>query len=418
MERNIFVPGDILIPQNVDMHLWSVIACDQFTSAPDYWERVEKTVGNAPSTLRLMLPEAYLDRPDVDGLVAGIEKSMLEYSSSGLFRTLENSYVFVERTVSGGGVRRGLLGSLDLECYDYSPDSASPIRATEGIVPERLPPRAKVRSKACLELPHIVVFIDDPDMSVIAPAESEAGETLYDFELMEGGGHIRGRRISGAGAGRIEKALAGLASPERLTEKYGAEKAPVIFAVGDGNHSLAAAKMNWETVREGLSEEQKKTHPARWTMVELVNLHDSTIIFEPIYRLIFNTDTKAYLSEAKEFFSRFGGRQRHTLTCFTGEGSVDCGTGELTLGECIAACEEFAERYAEKHGGRIDYIHGRETVLELGSRKDCAGILMPIMDKKELFPSITRSGALPKKSFSIGPALDKRYYLECRRIIP
>ncbi len=418
MDRKIFVPGDILIPENSDMRLWSVIACDQFTSAPDYWAGVEKKVGGAPSALRLMLPEAYLDRPDVDELVAGIEKSMREYSDGGIFRTLEESFVFVERTVSGGGVRRGLLGLLDLEYYDYSPDSASPIRATEGIVPERLPPRAKVRSRACLEMPHIIVFIDDPEMSVIAPAEKEAGETLYDFELMEGGGRVRGRRISGSGAEKIEKALERLASPERLAEKYGAGNAPVIFAVGDGNHSLAAAKMNWEQVRGGLSEDQRETHPARRTLVELVNLHDATIIFEPIYRLIYDTDTGAYLREAKEFFSRFDGLQKHKLTCFTGEGSVECGTGELTLGECIAACEEFAERYVENHGGRIDYIHGRETVLELGSRKDCAGILMPIMDKKELFPSIIRSGALPKKSFSIGPALDKRYYLECRRIIP
>ncbi|MBO4331513.1 MAG: DUF1015 family protein [Oscillospiraceae bacterium] len=400
------------------MKLWSVIACDQFTSAPDYWAGVEKRVGGAPSTLRLMLPEAYLGRPDVEKLEADIEKTMREYADGGLFRTLKDSFVFVERTVSGGGVRRGLLGLLDLECYDYSPNSVSPIRATEGIVPERLPPRARVRSKACLELPHIIIFIDDPDMTVIAPAESEAGQTLYDFELMEGGGRVRGRRISGSGAEKIQKALEALAGPEQLIKKYGGDRSPVIFAVGDGNHSLAAAKMNWETVREGLSEEERTTHPARRALVELVNLHDSTIVFEPIYRLIYDTDTRAYLREAEEFFSRFGGCQKHMLTCFTGEGSAECGTGELTLGECIAACEEFAERYAEKYGGRIDYIHGRETVLELGSRKGCAGILMPIMDKKELFPSIIRSGALPKKSFSIGPALDKRYYLECRRIIP
>lgn len=416
MDQNYFIPGDILLPENTDMSLWAVIACDQFTSAPDYWERVEKKVASAPSTLRLMLPEAYLGRSDVDALVSGIEQSMRTYLDRGIFKTLKDSYIFVERTVSSGGVRRGLLGLLDLEQYDYAPDSVSLVRATEGVIPERLPPRARVRSRAYLELPHIILFIDDPELSVIRPMESAAEEVLYDFDLMEGGGHIRGRRISGKGAEKVEAALSRLMQPELLREKYGSADTPLIFAVGDGNHSLAAAKMNWEIVREGLDERQRQEHPARRALVELVNLHDSTIVFEPIYRVLFDTDNSAFLKEAEEYFGKYTGRQEHRLTCFTAEGSIECSTGELTLGECIATCEEFAESYTARHGGYIDYIHGRETTLELGTRKGCAGILMPIMDKRELFPSIIKSGALPKKSFSIGPALDKRYYLECRKI--
>lgn len=417
MTEGYFIPGNILVPDKQDMKLWSVIACDQFTSQPDYWNKVEKAVGNAPSTLKLMLPELYLKDGNIDQSAAKIRSAMEDYLSKGIFRELEDSYIYVERTLSKGGLRRGLLGLLDLEAYDYNPDSVSPIRATEGMVPDRLPPRIKVREDAPLELPHVVVFIDDPDRTVIKPLGSmkDKLEKLYDFELMEGGGSVEGYRVTGPAAETVRLGLNRLASPEVIEKKYGNNKNPVIYAVGDGNHSLASAKKCWEKLREGLSDEERQTHPARWTMVELVNVHEEAIIFEPINRVIFNTNPENFLEEAEEFFARYG-NGGHELTCITAKGKLNFYTDGLTIGQSIAACDEFIEGWVARHGGSIDYIHGDDTTAELGSGAGCAGIIMPRMKKNELFPSIIESGAFPKKSFSIGPARDKRYYLECRKI--
>ncbi len=407
-----FLPGEILLPQGVDLRRWASIACDQFTADPAYWARVEKTVGDAPSTLYLMLPEIYLGRDNTEALQARVVRHMEDYLASGLFRSFPDSYFYVERTLSGGGLRRGLLGLLDLEYYDYRPDSASPIRATEGLVEERLPPRLRVRKDALLELPHLILFFDDPQQTVVAEAERCAGELLYDTPLMEGGGSVRARRITGDGVWRVREALAGLGDGEKLRERYG-DAPPVLYAVGDGNHSLAAAKRIWEELREHLSPADRLTHPARYALAELVDLHEPSLVFEPIHRVLFGTDPAAFLLEAKERFSGAEGRLFH---CLTAEGEASLRV-EGTIGECIAACEAFAEDYVRAHGGRIDYIHGLEEARALASAgPDRAGLLMPEMDKRDLFPSIVRSGPLPKKSFSIGPARDKRYYLECRRL--
>ena len=237
--KKIFNPADILIPRNADMTAWSVVACDQFTSEPAYWARAEALVGDKPSTLRLMLPEAYLGKPQAEDSTARINAAMRRYLDGGLFWTLENSYVYVERTISDGRVRRGLVGALDLEEYDWSPASASPIRATEGTVEDRLPPRVKVRQDAPLEMPHIMVFIDDADNAVMDAAQG--GEKVYDFDLMLGGGHLAGYRVPDNA--RVDAAVDALSDPAALAAKYGlAGKAPAIFAMGDGNHSLATAK--------------------------------------------------------------------------------------------------------------------------------------------------------------------------------
>jgi hypothetical protein len=418
MTNNYFISGNILLPdKRQDMSRWSVIACDQFTSEPEYWERVEKAVGSSPSTLRLMLPEAYLKTTGIDTYIGNINKTMSAYLLQGLFEELKSSYIYVERTLSGGGQRCGLLGLLDLEAYDYNKDSVSLIRATEGMVPDRLPPRVRVRKDAPLEVPHIIVFIDDADRSVIEPLSADTGslKRLYDFKLMEGGGRVRGYQVDGEAADKVCASLNKLSSPGVIEKKYGKNISPVIYAVGDGNHSLASAKMCWEMIRDTLSQEERITHPARWTLVEIVNVHEESIIFEPINRVIFNTESGGFLKEAEEFFSRYG-NGGHELTCISSGGSVKCYTDGLTIGQSISACEEFIEGYAAKHGGKIDYIHGDETTAQLGSRKGCAGVIMPRMKKSELFPSIIKSGAFPKKSFSIGPAKDKRYYLECRKI--
>lgn len=411
---NCFVPGEILLPKAADLERWAVIACDQFTADPAYWARVEAYVGDAPSTLRLMLPEAWLGRSDAAELQERIRRAMEDYLAAGLFEAVPDSFVYLERTLSGGGLRRGILGLLDLEFYDYRPDSCSPIHATEGLVLDRLPPRIRVRAQAALELPHLVVFCDDPANELMDCAAQAAGETLYDTPLMEGGGRVKGFRISGEGAQAVRRVLASFGDEDRLREKYGTALSPVIYAVGDGNHSLAAAKRIWESLRERLTPEERERHPARYVLAELTNLHEPDVEFEPIHRVLFGTDPAAFLAEAEEWFAagKAGGR---AFRCLTAAGERRLAVGG-TIGEAIGRCEAFMDTYRRRHGGAIDYIHGEEEALALCRAPDRAGLLMPEMDKRDLFPSIMRSGALPKKSFSIGPARDKRYYLECRKI--
>ncbi len=411
--KDIFIPGDLLLPRDADPERWAVIACDQFTSRPDYWAEVERRVGDSPSTLRLMLPEAYLGLPEEEERRRGILAAMEDYLRRGLFRTLEDSYVYVERTLSGGGLRRGLLGLLDLEAYDYRNTSVSPVHATEGLVEERIPPRMALRREAPLESSHLVLFYDDPELRIPALAEEHAGETLYDFPLMLGGGRIRGRRITGPGAEAVRAALDRLADPEALQRKYGDTGSPVVYAVGDGNHSLATARKCWEQLRETLSPARREHHPARYALAELVDLHEPAMEFEPIHRVLFRTDPAEFLSEAEARFPKGSGG--HAFRCITAAGSLDLCAGG-TIGQAIGTLDAFVLDYAARHGGSIDYIHGREEAEAFCAAPDRAGILMPEMDKRDLFPSIIRSGLLPKKSFSIGPALDKRYYLECRRI--
>ena len=278
---------DILLPrEGVSMEKWAVVACDQFTSQPEYWEEAERIVGDAPSTLRLMLPEMYLEKPGEAERIAAINATMDRYMAEGTLESKGQGFVFVRRTVDGK-TRSGLIVALDLEQYDYSRGSETLIRASEGTIVERIPPRLRIRKDAALELPHILVLIDDPERTVIEPlAEAANAETkLYDFDLMLGGGHIEGYMVNDAG--RIEgalRALEALADPARFTAQYGEGKAPMLFAMGDGNHSFATAKANWEALKQTLTPAEQENHPARYALVELENIHDEGIIFEPIHR--------------------------------------------------------------------------------------------------------------------------------------
>lgn len=416
MEK-LFIPGDILLPKNVDMNLWSVIACDQYTSAPEYWDAVGEKVGDAPSTLRLILPEAYLETKDTHAETGKINGTMEKYLSEGVFETIENSYIYVERELTVGETRRGLVGLIDLEAYDYRADSVSPVHATEGTVEARLPPRFRIREGALLELPHIVVFVDDPENTVFKGAHE--GEKLYDFELMDGGGHITGRRVCGKAAEGVQTALAKLAEPEYLEKRYSlGGKAPVVIAMGDGNHSLATARLSWEKVKERLTPEERERHPARFGLAELVNIHDPSIGFEPIHRVLFETDTRSYFEAARKYFVNVckEGSTVHEIDLVSDGKTEKIKVTGLTIGELIAVSQRFCLEYLKAHGGKIDYIHDDDTALEMAQRENCAGLLLPAMDKNELFPSIMGSGVFPAKSFSIGPARDKRYYLECRKI--
>lgn len=395
----VFTPADILLPRVDDMTKWSCIACDQFTAEPEYWQEAERIVGSAPSTLRLMLPEAWLGVRDSAAETRKIYAAMKDYVNRGIFRTVEDSFVYVERTLPSGAVRRGLVGKLDLECYDWAPGSATPVRATEGTVESRLPARVEVRRGATLEMPHIMVFIDDPENAVIPSAAG--GEVLYDFELMLGGGHIRGSRVTGEAA-------------ERLTAALEAPEGSVRFAMGDGNHSLAAAKRCWEQIKRNLPESELETHPARYALAEIVNIHDEAVTFEPIHRVLLETVPRGFIEEAAARLPRGKGQ---AVTLLAGRREMEIETG-MPLGALVALVDELLGDWRREHSGEPDYIHGDEEARALGGRPSSVGVLLPRLEKAELFPYITEHGPYPKKSFSIGHARDKRYYLECRAIVP
>ena len=395
----VFTPADILLPRVDDMTKWSCIACDQFTAEPEYWREAERIVGSEPSTLRLMLPEAWLGVRDSAAETRKIYAAMKDYVNRGIFRTVEDSFVYVERTLPSGAVRRGLVGKLDLECYDWAPGSATPVRATEGTVESRLPARVEVRRGATLEMPHIMVFMDDPENAVIPSAAG--GEALYDFELMLGGGHIRGSRVTGEAA-------------ERLTAALEAPEGSVRFAMGDGNHSLAAAKRCWEQIKRNLPESELETHPARYALAEIVNIHDEAVTFEPIHRVLLETVPRGFIEEAAARLPRGKGQ---AVTLLAGKREMEIETG-MPLGALVALVDELLGDWRREHGGEPDYIHGDEEARALGGKPSSVGVLLPRLEKAELFPYITEHGPYPKKSFSIGHARDKRYYLECRAIVP
>ena len=395
----VFTPADILLPRVDDMTKWSCIACDQFTAEPEYWREAERIVGSEPSTLRLMLPEAWLGVRDSAAETRKIYAAMKDYVNRSIFRTVEQSVIYVERTLPSGAVRRGLVGKLDLECYDWAPGSATPVRATEGTVESRLPARVEVRRGATLEMPHIMVFIDDPENSVIPSAAG--GEALYDFELMLGGGHIRGSRVTGEAA-------------ERLTAALEAPEGSVRFAMGDGNHSLAAAKRCWEQIKRNLPESELETHPARYALAEIVNIHDEAVTFEPIHRVLLETVPRGFIEEAAARLPRGKGQ---AVTLLAGKREMEIETG-MPLGALVALVDELLGDWRREHGGEPDYIHGDEEARALGGKPSSVGVLLPRLEKAELFPYITEHGPYPKKSFSIGHAKDKRYYLECRAIVP
>lgn len=398
---HIVTSTDILLPRAEDMGAWSVIACDQFTSEPEYWAAAEERAAEKPSTLSLMLPEAWLHTARADGADGRIADTMRRYLAEGVFQTVPDSFIYVERTLSDGRVRRGLVAALDLEQYDFTGTQRTSVRSTEGTVEERLPPRVNIRRGAPLEMPHTLLLMDDRTDSVLSLAEKakDTLEKVYDFDLMLGGGHIAGWRVSGETKAAVQSALDALDNAALQREKYGdaAENGKLTFAVGDGNHSLAAAKRFWEEKRETLPENERETDPARFALVEIENIHEPSLDFEPIHRVLFDTDTSA-------FAAKFTARR------------TEWEAEDKTLGERVAAAESFCRAYIAAHGGYIDYIHGDDTARSLGEKPNCAAVLLPPVEKSGLFLSVLKNGALPKKSFSMGNARDKRYYLECRKI--
>ena len=400
-----FYPADILLPKGVEMEKWSVVACDQYTSQPEYWDAVRREVGDAPSTLKMILPEAELEQ----AAPAAARKEMERYLSEGLFETLPHSFIYLQRTQSDGKLREGLIGALDLECYDYRKGSSTLCRATEGTVEERLPPRIRVREGAPLELPHIMILIDDPEKTVIEPLMEQCQNKapIYDFSLMQGGGHIKGYQITAENSDGIASALDAL---------KGEGTHPLLYAVGDGNHSLATAKAIYAKLKERLGEDAL-CHPARYCLVELVNIHSPALTFEPIHRVVFDTD----LSDLTAFLEKEGleqgtkGEQEIKVVC-KGQKTAYSFT-KTTSALAVGTLQNALDSYLSAHAGRVDYIHGEDVVEQLTAKGDAVGFILPPMEKGMLFPAVAEDGALPRKTFSMGHAADKRFYLECRKIV-
>ncbi len=420
MTKKIFSPGEVLLPaSSCDMTKWSVVACDQFTSEPEYWESVSSFVGDAPSTLHITFPEIYLEQANGDARIASINAAMKSYLAGGVFAEGKSRYIYVERTQRDGKVRHGLMGVVDLEEYDYTKTSQSKIRATEGTVLERIPPRVRIRKDAPLEIPHIMLLIDDREKSVIEPLyeAKKALDVAYDFSLMENSGSIKGYFVSDEEEKRIDSALEALASREGFEKKYGvgSEKGVLLFAVGDGNHSLATAKECFNKIKEALPESEWKNHPARYALCELVNLHDAALEFEPIHRVLFGVDSAKFLGEFEEAFELSdNAAQKFTVVTKDGEKEIGVANPKATL--TVGTLQGFIDDYLARNGGKVDYIHGDNVVRRLGSEEGNMGFLLPVIRKDEFFNTVIRDGALPRKTFSMGHAWDKRFYLEARKI--
>ena len=416
-----FYPADILLPKDADMTKWAVVACDQFTSQPEYWQAVEKTVGSAPSTLRLILPEAKLNDPDVEQDIAAINDSMKQYLDSGVFKTLTDSLIYIERTQSDGKIRHGLIGMVDLDQYDFTPGSGALIRATEGTVLSRIPPRVKVRQDAPIELPHVMLLIDDPDGTVIEPLTADSGkmETLYDFDLQQGGGHLKGWKLTDSQVDGVADALTGLCADSEMQKKYGMSGvAPLLFAVGDGNHSLATAKRCYENLKQVTPESEWASLPARYALVEVVNNHDDALQFEPIHRVLFGVDHDEFMAAFKAAYpNAYEGKGEGHVIEMVWEGHDSFVTvPDPKVQLAVGTLQGVIDEYLKSHSGEVDYIHGDEVTKELGAKSGNMGFLLPAMGKEQLFKTVMADGVLPRKTFSMGHAQDKRYYVEARKI--
>lgn len=427
----------ILLPhESVDMHKWAVIACDQYTSDPEYWEEVERTIGSAPSTLKLILPEVYLETPREKKIKTSINREMKSYLRSGILEEIESGFIYTRRTTAYGNVRNGLIACIDLEKYSYEKGTVSIIRPTEKTIVERIPPRVRIREKAPIEVPHILFLIDDPGKTVIEPLERTKNlyKKIYDFDLMMNGGSIEGYHITEEKAiSNIANAITELASHEVFAKKYNTDKPVLLYAVGDGNHSLASAKQHWENIKAEIAHESKQTHPARYAMVEIINIHDEGLNFEPIHRVLFQCDIDVLLeemksrlsisvksySDAKELAgvveSEYDNKKTHTFGFVSGEKFLTVSVNNPVYNLAVATLQTFLDSYLSNHQVEIDFIHDLESTLDLA--EDCnTAILLPPIDKSGFFRTIIEEGTLPRKAFSMGHADEKRFYLEARKI--
>ncbi len=431
--------SSLLLPgKNTDMQRWTVVACDQYTSEPEYWNEVDKLVGDKPSTLRLIFPEAYLECENDSQKTARIHhinENMLQYLENDLFDELTDTLILVEREFSNGCTRHGLIFAVDLERYDYTKGSQSLIRATEGTIVDRLPPRIRVREHAALELPHIMLLIDDKDNTVIEPLVQKANtlSQAYSFDLMKQSGSIKGWKVADEeDIESMAQALLKLSDADHFKARYGVndQYGVLLFAVGDGNHSLATAKACWENLKKDLSPQEMKEHPARYALVEVVNVHDKGLVFEPIHRVLFNVDHKHLTDAFCSYYAQKGcsahvvyGNDKpqsfgHVIQFTTSDTSgylvVECPSYNLD----VATLQSFLDDYLKANTQvTIDYVHGKDVTERLGKQPYNMGFFLSPMDKNELFRTVILDGALPRKTFSMGEASEKRFYLEGRKIV-
>lgn len=416
--KKTFTPCDILLPKFANepekMKKYACIACDQYTSEGEYWEDVEEIVGDAPSTLRLTLPEYYLSEAEIR--IPKINAAMEDYKRDILV-SHPSAMIYLERRQNNGRIRRGIVGALDLEAYDYNKGSKTLVRATEGTVLERIPPRVKIREGAPIELPHIMILIDDPEKTVIEPISALSGlESAYDFELMKNGGHVSAKFLG-------EKEISVLtAALDSLTEKAAAEQecaAPLVYAVGDGNHSLASAKAYWEKIKPTVPEPERENHPARYALCEIVNIHDEALEFEPIYRVVFGVNPEELLGEFEKYASALpeNGMAAQLFDFCYGDESGELSVANPTSMLPVGTLQAFLDKYIKEHeGAEVDYIHGIESTKKLAAGENAIGFLFEGMSKSQLFATVVADGALPRKTFSMGEADDKRFYIEAREI--
>ncbi len=414
-----FKRANILLPKNVDMTKWSVVACDQYTSEMEYWDDVYKIVGDNPSTLKITLPEIFLEESDVANRIEKINATMKEYIDEDIFEEYKNAMIYLERKQKDGRVREGLMGMIDLEDYSYEKGSQTLIRATEKTVIERIPPRLKVRENALLELPHIMILIDDEKKEIIENLKNKVNDEdkVYDFELMKDGGHIKGYKLNDETIDEVIDKLEGLTDRDYFENKYNVkDKGILLFAMGDGNHSLATAKANYENLKKTMSEEEYLNHPSRYALVELVNLHSEALEFEAIHRVIFDVDVDNFVAELNKYYDINEDGEGQYFELVTKDSDKKLYITNPKSNIAVGSIQMFLDDYLKEHKGKIDYIHGDDTTRNMGSKEGNVGILFDAMPKEELFRTVILDGALPRKTFSMGHSYDKRYYLEARKI--
>ena len=408
--KDIIKVQDILLPKDLEYMKWSVVACDQYTSEPEYWEKLKEYVGDNRSSLYMIFPEAYLGNDD-ETRIKYINETMYNYIEWDTFKVIRDSFVLVDRYVNDAH-RLGLVLPIDLEKYDFNPDSDACIKATEGTVIERIPPRVKIRENAPIELPHVMLLMDDRDCNIIENLYNnrENLEPLYDFDLCMNGGHIAGYKVTNTK--EVTDKIYHLLDKDVQIQKYG-KPSNILFAVGDGNHSLATAKACWDKIKVNLTEEQKQNHPARYALVEVVNLHQPSIEFKPINRVVTGLDKKA-VNVLKFVFSRNKGAKTEMVY----DGEVFPLNIPKDPVDATIKIQRYIDRLVEKGEAKVDYVHDRENTLEVAKNKGGVAIFMPSIDKNDLFKYIIDNGVLPRKTFSMGEANSKRYYLEAKLIVP
>ncbi|MBR0485613.1 MAG: DUF1015 domain-containing protein [Oscillospiraceae bacterium] len=410
MTQHIFSSAEIFLPDwnQVCPETWSVIACDQFTSSPEYWKQAEMLAGNAPSALHLILPELYLEQPNLHDRICKIHDTMKQYLEQGLLKAYDNAMIYTERIQSNGIIRTGIIGKIDLEAYDYHAGSQSPVRATEATVLERIPPRMKVREDALLELPHIMILINDEQKHVIEAcgAQKQEMQLLYDTDLMLGGGHVSGWLMNDVQQNAFQERL------QKLLNHAGNLR----FAMGDGNHSLATAKACYEKLKQEHPEQDFSQHPARYALAELVNLHSPALEFEAIHRIVTETNPAHLLEYLIQKLELSEIPSEQEIVILQGTEQKKYYIHKPCSALAVGSLQMQLDNYLKQYSGKIDYIHGIQTVTQLAQKPDSIGFLLPDMNKNLLFSGVEKDGVLPRKTFSTGHAEDKRYYMEARKI--